>query len=400
MKSPIRLVHITTVPGTLNFLDGQVGYLKQHGFDVHAVSSPGPALEAFGRRADVATHGLEMPRQVTPGRDLLAVSRLALLLRRLRPHIMDAHTPKGGLLGMLAASTARVPVRVYHMHGLPYTTATGVLRGLLQSTEWVSCRLAHQVVSVSPSVRDIAVTDGICPASHVVVLGTGTIAGVDAERRFNPTQSPESGARIRRQLEIPPLAFVLGFVGRIVADKGVVELVEAWEALKQELPDLHLLVVGPFDVRDALSPLVIERMKADPRIHLTGPQEDMSPFYQAMDLVVQPTYREGFPTVVLEAAAMALPIVTTRVAGCVDAVVDDVTGTMVPPRDSAALVAAIRRYLHDPDLRRRHGSAARQRVLRDFRPERVWEAHYAEYLRLLERRDVERGRTSASAAEA
>jgi glycosyltransferase involved in cell wall biosynthesis len=187
-------------------------------------------------------------------------------------------------------------------------------------------------------------------------------------------------------------------VGRIVGDKGIAELVEAWDALKHDLPNLHMMVIGPFDERDSPPAHIVERMKADPRIHLTGFQEDMPSFYRAIDLVVQPTYREGFPTVVLEAAAMALPIVTTSVAGCVDAVVADVTGTLVPPRDPAALMTAIRRYVHDTDLRRRHGSAARERVLRDFKPERVWDAHYAEYLRLLEQRvgGVRRRRTAST----
>jgi len=379
-----RLVLVTTVPITFSFFTGQIAYMKARGFDVSAVASPGPVLDEVGERERIACHGVEMPRSVSPLRDLVALVRLVRLLRRLAPNVVHAHTPKGGLLGMWAAWLARVPVRLYHVHGLPYVTATGWRRALLRWTEKASCRRAHQVLCVSESIRSVAIRDGLCAATRIKVLLAGSINGVDAAGRFDPARfgSAERLA-IRARHGIPPDALVVGFVGRLVRDKGLVELAEAWRLLRDRWPALHLLVAGPVEARDPVPARVVSLLRSDARIHLVGEERQTPPLYAAMDVICLPTYREGLPVVPLEAAAMGLPVVATRVPGCVDAVVDGVTGTLVPARDAAALTAALQRYLGDADLRHRHGTAGRQRVLRDFVPDAIWVAQHAEYVRLL-----------------
>lgn len=385
--TPIKLVHVMTVPQSLYFLGGQIGYLQRRGFQIHAVASPAPHLAAFGKQEDVQVHALDMPRRITPIRDLLTLWKLWRLLRRLRPHIVHAHTPKGGLLGTLAAWLARVPVRVYHMRGLPVMTATGLKRILLTWSERVSCALAHRILCVSPSVRDVAVDAALCKAHKITVLGSGG-NGIDATDKFDPTyERAERRSRIRTQHAIPEGATVLGFVGRIVRDKGVVELVEAWQQLRAQFPRLHLLVVGPFESQDPVPQQTVHDLHSDERIHLTGPVDDIAAYYAAMDVVALPTYREGLPNVPLEAAAMTLPVVATRVPGCVDAVEDGVTGTLVPPADSDALAEAVAGYLADEALRSKHGAAGRERVLRDFKPETIWKATFREYVRLLQSRN-------------
>ena len=400
-----RLLHVTTVPMSLIFFRGQVGYMKSRGFQIQALSSPGPELAEFGAREGVATHAVSMPRQLTPLRDLFAVARIWRRVRRVRPDIVHAHTPKGGLLGMIAAFLARVPVRIYHVRGLPFMTAAGWRRRLLRATERVSCRLAHQVLCVSHSLREVAVEEKLCAPDKIKVLAGGSGNGVDAGGRFNPENSDPGSRRERREAyDIPASATVVGFVGRLVRDKGVVELVAAWRRLREQHPEAHLLVVGPFEERDPVPGDVAESLRSDPRVHLSGMQRDLPPLYAAMDLVVLPTYREGFPNVPLEAAAMALPVVATRIPGCVDAVADGVTGTLVPPRDADALEAAIKSYLADGGLRRRHGEAGRARVLREFRQEVIWQELYKDYCRLLADRGValpaEFERRAASVMEA
>lgn len=380
----VRLVHVTTVPDSLAFFHGQVGYLKARGVDVWALSSPGEMLDQFATDEDIPVHGLAMARRITPLRDLATTARLWRWLREVRPDIVNAHTPKAGLLGMLGAWLARVPVRVYHLHGLPLMTATGLKRQLLRWTERVSCLLADQVLCVSASLRSVALAEGLCQPDKIKVLHHGSIKGVDAETAFNPAFLVGSvRAATRTRYGIPLEAEVIGFVGRVVRDKGLVQLVESWQTLSAERRQLHLLVVGPFEPQDPLPLEAEELLRTDSRIHLTGMQTDTPPLYAAMDVVVLPTYREGFGEVAIEAAAMELPVVASSVAGCVDAVQDGVTGTLVPPRDSAVLTEAIRGYLLDPDLRRRHGVAGRERVLREFRPEDIWDALYTEYTRLL-----------------
>jgi len=373
--SPVRLLHVTTAPQALFFLRGQAAYLRAHGLEVHAVSSPGPELEQYSRDEDVPVHAVAMRRAISPLHDLGAVARLSELMRRLKPDLVHAHTPKGGLLGMMAAAAARVPVRLYHLHCLPLVTSRGVRRQLLRLADRTSCRLAHRVLCVSRSLRELAVAEGLVAPGRIEVPGHGSINGVDAASRFRPGQESEAAGRAERaRLGIPTGALVIGFVGRLVRDKGLVELTEAWGRLRQELPEAHLLVVGSPEAEDPLPPGLVDALRLDPRVHLTGLRWDTPPLFAAMDLVVLPSYREGFGVVLLEGAAMALPVVGTDIPGAREALVDGVTGLLVPARDAGALHGALTRYLRDPAMRRRHGAAGRERVLRDFRPESIWAA--------------------------
>jgi glycosyltransferase involved in cell wall biosynthesis len=396
VSAAVRVVHITTVPMSLTFLRTLVPVLHASGMTVEAVSSPGADASRFAQLLGIPVHTIDMPRRISPVRDLVALARLTMLLRRMRPDVVHAHTPKGGLLGMIAAVLARVPVRIYHMRGLPLDGASGLRRKLLSLCERLSCRSAHRVICVGPGLRARAVDLGLVSSAKSYILAHGSGQGVDAEGRFDPARlEPHVAEAIRERHSIPGDAPVLGFVGRLVRDKGIVELSEAWLTLRERFPRLHLLLVGSWEPRDPVPLAIRERLEADPRVHVAGWEWDTQPLYSVMDVVTLPTYREGFPNVPLEAAAMERPVVATRIPGCADAVADGTTGTLVPVRDAAALVAAITGYVEDPDLRRRHGRAGRERVLRDFRPEPIAAGTQALYKALIDR---EAGATEASGA--
>lgn len=312
------------------------------------------------------------------------MARLARLLRRIRPAIVHGHTPKGGFVAMAAGRLAGVPVRVYHLRGLAWRAGeSGARARVLRTVERVTCGLAQRVFAVSQAAREAAVQGGVCAADKVVVLAGGSGNGVDAEERFEPRRHEAAGRAARERLGIPPGAPVVGFVGRLSRDKGVPELAAAWEALERTHPDAHLLLVGPPDERDPVEPAVLERLLRGARVRATGLDWDTPPLYAAMDVVALPTRREGFPNVPLEAAAMELPVVATDIPPCREAVVDGVTGTLVPEGDPAALARALAVYLDDSGLRRRHGTTARARALAQFRPRAIWEALHDEYARLL-----------------
>lgn len=368
------LLHVVTVASSLDFLKGQARYVSEHGFDVHIVASPDHDLMSrFATTEGASAHEVPMSRTIAPLEDLRSLFRLWSLIARLRPDIVHAGTPKGGFLGMVAAALNRVPVRIYHIHGIRSMTATGWLKVVLQSTEWLACLLSTRVLCVSPSTREAAIAAHLCPAKKAVVLGSGSCNGVDALGRFDPGRDNRlPHADLRQHLKLPPTGLVLGFVGRVVRDKGIAELAVAWRDLAARFPDLYLVLVGPPEQGDPVSPEVLHDLENHPRVRFVAAVTETAPYYSLMDVVVLPSYREGLPNVLLEAAAMRLPTVATRVPGCTDAIVDGVTGTLVPPYSGQALAEAIAAYLHSPGLRRKHGAAGREHVLRDFDPEALW----------------------------
>lgn len=381
----MRLLHVFTVPISLRLLRGQTAFMRERGFDLHVVTAPGPELESSARELGATPHEAPMSRAVAPVGDLAAIAELTALMRRIRPDIVHSHTPKGGMLGMIAARLTGVRARFYHMRGLPLLTATGVQRPILAGTERLSCGLAHRVFAVGPSLRDAAIDARLVRPDKIEVLGHGSSNGVDAAGRFDPDRLPATTrARLRADLGIPNDALVLGFVGRLALDKGVRELAAAFERIGRDFPDAHLLVVGPVDERDPIPPGLLERGE---RVHLAGMREDLAAYYAAMDVLLLPSHREGFPNVVLEAAAMRIPVVTTDAVGCRDAVVDGTTGSIVPVGDAGRLAEATLRYLRDPVLRWETGQRGRAMALERYRGEVIWAALHRAYLEQLARAD-------------
>lgn len=362
------LVHVLTVSDSVLFLRGQPPFMREHGIETVVVASPGERLDAFRSAYKVPTREVEMLRKIAPVRDLLSLVQLVSVLSELKADIVHAQTPKGGLLGIVSGALLRVPKRVYHLRGLPLETATGWRKTLLWVTERTACTLATDVVAVSESLRSRAVELRIAPRSKVQVIGKGSGQGVDSTR-FAPstTLRRESRERYGYNAEV-----VFLFVGRLVADKGIRELTEAWTSVRTSIPNARLLIVGPREPRDPVPSDVLDRLQNDDRVVFTGFLSDVRSAYAASDVLVLPSRREGFPNVPLEAASMELPVITTDATGCIDSVEHGSTGTVVPVGDAAALAAAMRRYAHDAELRMAHGRQGRVRVLTDFLPERLW----------------------------
>jgi lipopolysaccharide/colanic/teichoic acid biosynthesis glycosyltransferase len=364
-----KLVYIVTQPVSANvLLRGQLAYMRSRGFEVLVISSGGPELAELERREGVRTEVVAMEREIDPRRDLRSLMELVRVLRRERPEIVNASTPKAALLGMTAAALARVPVRIHVLRGLRLETTSGVKRRVLALTERITAGCAHEVVCVSESLRARALELGLVSPRKARVLGAGSSNGVDA-RRFRAADR----ARVRMELGLGDRPIV-GFVGRLVRDKGIEDLVAAMDAVKRRIHGAMLLVVGDHEAGDALSADLAARLHADPDVRFTGFVDDPAPIYAAMDVVAFPSRREGFPNVPLEAAAAGVPVVGVRATGTVDAIVDGHTGALVDAGDASALADAISRYLADPKLAREHGRSARARVEDLFAPETVWRA--------------------------
>jgi glycosyltransferase involved in cell wall biosynthesis len=365
---------------------GQLRYLRQAGFEVVLVASPGPGIDGVAAEEGVAKAPVAMKRTMAPLQDLRSLWRLWRLVRRLRPALVNFGTAKAGLLMGIVSWAVRVPCRVYTVHGLRLETTRGMKRWILVRTERIACRCAQQVICVSESVRRRVLELGLARREQTVVLGAGSFNGVEADR-FAPTpERVKAGERLRRELGIPPEAPVIGFVGRLTKDKGIPELIEAFIRLRRRFSELRLLWLGRFDDTDPVPQTTRRFVLSDPGIVNPGYVDDAPPYYQVMDVLALPTYREGFPTVALEASAAGKPVVATRATGAVDAVDDGITGLLVPVGDAQALTEALGRLLADPGLARRMGRAGEERVRREFRREPIWQELAALYWDLLKER--------------
>jgi glycosyltransferase involved in cell wall biosynthesis len=375
-----RIVLALTDPRSALLVRGQLAYLGRRGFDVHLVTGRGEPAGALAAAEGATHHAVDIQRDIALGSDPRALAQLVGLLARLRPTLIDGSTPKAGLLAMVAATVSRVPVRVHTLRGLRHVTARGARRAVLWAGHRVTCQLAHQVICVGPSLRARAIALGVVAADRAVVLGPGSGNGVDPAR-FDPVRHAAAGAALRAAHGAT--GPVVAFVGRVSRDKGLAELVAAWARLGRA--DAQLWIVGPDDPTDPIDGATRAALAA-PTIHLLGDQREVGPIYAAADVVVLPSHREGLANVLLEAGAMATPAVASRIPGCVDVIVDGVTGALVEVGDVAGLARAIAGYLTDPARAAAHGAAAQARVLCDFRMSEVWARVADQYAALIDQR--------------
>jgi lipopolysaccharide/colanic/teichoic acid biosynthesis glycosyltransferase/glycosyltransferase involved in cell wall biosynthesis len=382
-----RVVLITTAPETLRlFFQAQIRFLCSEGFSVETICSPGADLHDCRENLSVEMHEVRMQRRISPVEDAVSLLRLVRKLKRLRPAIVHTHTPKAGLLGIAAARLSGVPVRIYTINGLRFSTCSGFRRAILSAADKLGCWLATDVLAVSETLRRQAIAFGICPGWKVRTLGYGGSHGVDPATFDPECRNSVDRHHVRSRYGLPQNAIVVGYFGRIVQDKGVADLVAAWKLLRDEVPSLWLFLCGTPEATDPVGPEVIRALRDDTRICFAGEiRGDMPAVYAAIDICILPSYREGLPNVMLEAQAMRVPVVATRIAGTIDAVRHGTTGFLVEPRDYTGLVKALKPLIQDEKLRFRMGAAGRAFVTQYFSERKISELLAAEYRNLLVR---------------
>lgn len=377
-----KIAFVITAPESAGFFRGQLAYLVANGFEVEMVSAPGPQLDSV-REQGATPYAVSMEREISIRKDIASLWRLWRLFRSTKPDLVVTGTPKAGLLGTVAAQVAGVQRVVYMSHGLRLETASGWKRRLLWFTTWLSCRTADRVLCVSASLRRRFIDLGLVRSERIRVVGPGTSNGVDANHWQRTPEAEAEGQRTREALGIPLAVPLVGFVGRLVHDKGVAELYEAFCRLRSAQPDVRLLLVGDFEVGDPISPELQKKLQADHAVTITGFVKNTAPHYWAMDVLALPTHREGFPGAPLEAQAASVPVVTTDATGAIDAIVDGVTGLRVPVGDVAALTAALGLLLRDRELRMRMGQSGSNWVRKNFKSQTVWRNLLSEYQSIL-----------------
>jgi glycosyltransferase involved in cell wall biosynthesis len=390
MRSNPRLIRITTVPISLKYLlSGQLTFFQQNGFEILAVSADGPEVTDIER--EVHHRVIPMTRKMTPFQDLYCLWMLIRTIQKFKPDIVHSHTPKAGLLGMLAAWMCRVPVRMHTVAGLPLMEARGVARKILELTERVTYACATRVYPNSFAlmeymnsrfkIQNSKFNSDFRLKSKFNVIGKGSSNGIDISL-FNRSEMLEQQSKlIRQKYNVAESEVVFSFVGRLVKDKGLVELVNAFQQVT--IPS-RLLLIGSFEEHlDPLPKEIMTFLKHDPRVVLAGFQHDVRPWMMSSDVFVFPSYREGFPNVVMQAACLEVASIVSDINGCNELIVHGKTGLIVPAKDTEKLLAAMQVMVSNKERAKSMAKASREFVIANFDRAYVWAELLKEYKDLM-----------------
>lgn len=352
-----KILHVVSISFSLKyFIGNQFIYFRDKGYEFSVACSPSDDLNAYSAKMKFKVLNISIIRQISPIQDIISIYKLYKFIKAENFDIVIAHSPKGGLIGITAAFFAKTPVRVFFRHGLVFETSKFIKKHILISIEkWIGY-LSNKVVSVSPSILEKTVYYKLNDFSKNLILSKGTCNGVDLSK-FSFRDKHIVGESDKN--------IVVGFIGRLCKDKGIVELINAWSIIEDQNKDVRLLLVGPYDDRDILPDYVIDKIKKNKSIIHIGHVEDTSFYYNKMDVFILPSYREGFPTVVLEASSSQLPVITTKKTGCIDSIIENETG-IYTELNSIAISEKIQFYIDNPSIRKLHGFNGRKMVERYF----------------------------------
>jgi glycosyltransferase involved in cell wall biosynthesis len=390
MKNKPRLLRITTAPISLKILlNGQLTFFEKQGFELLAASAAGKDVEFF-KREGIKHQVVPMTRKITPFQDLLSLISLVLIIRKFKPHIVHTHTPKAGLLGMIAAWLCGTPIRLHTVAGLPLMETRGFTRKLLMLTERITYGCATAVYSNSKGLKTF-IEKELKPGIPILMIGKGSSNGIDTAHFDRTPELENESNSIRARYGIEKGDLVFSFVGRIVKDKGITELIEAFKSIRLKntgaLNRLFLMLIGPFEQElDPLSEEDYYFLKNDLQVILAGFQTDVRPWILASDVFTFPSYREGFPNVVLQACSLKVPCIVSDINGCNEIIDHNNTGLIVPAKDSARLAEAMQLLKTDHLLRQVFSERSREIVVANFSQQYIWSELLNEYQRLLKSR--------------
>lgn len=369
-----KLIRITTISLSLEILlKGQLSYLNKY-YELIGVASGMESLDIVKKREGIRVINVPMRREISIFSDLCSLYKLIILFHEEKPFIVHANTPKASLLSMVAAWITRIPHRVYTVTGLRFETATGNYRKLLIMMEKITCWCATTVIAEGKGVKNTLLHEKITKKPLKVILN-GNINGVDSHY-FCPTVEIRQQAMTIRKKDF----YTYCFVGRLVKDKGINELIYAFIRLNKLYPNTHLLLVGTFeDKLDPLFPEIKKIIEKDSSISFVGYQSDIRPYLAASDVFVFPSYREGFPNAVLQAGAMGLPAIVTDINGCNEIILNNINGEIIPPKDKERLFLAMKGFYENQKRVQKMANNSRSMIIERYEQKKVWEAILKEY---------------------
>ncbi len=358
----VKIIRITTHPRTLYaFCRGLLAELSTD-YEVIAVSSPGDRLDDLSQSEHIRCIPVRMERPISLRKDIVSLFKLIKVFKEERPQIVHSMTPKAGLLSMVAAWTTGVPIRVHTFTGLVFPTSTGFKRKLLMLTDRITCACATHIIPEGEGVKHDLEHYGIT-SKPMRVLGYGNVRGIDLQYYSCTKEVLDEAEKIRLSLGIAPSSLVFTFVGRLVRDKGINELVATFDKLYKQFTDIHLIFVGHDERKlDPLNNNTLRIINNNPHIHAVGEKGDVRPWYAASDVLVFPSYREGFPNVVIEAGAMGLPSIVTDINGSREIIRQNENGVIIPSQDADALYQTMNKFINHPQRIKEMGEKARPLV--------------------------------------
>ncbi|NGM63405.1 glycosyltransferase family 4 protein [Sphingobacterium sp. SGG-5] len=358
--------------------------MSENGFEVLGVSSAGRELEEVRVDEGIRVVDLEMTRTISPLRDLKALWQFYRLCKREKPTIVHSHTPKAGIVGMLGAKLAGVPIRLHTVAGLPLMEATGVKRKVLDFVEKLTYGCATKVYPNAKGLYDFIVRNTYTSNNKLQVIANGSSNGIDTSFFSAERISVQQKEALKSQLGIHEGDFVFIFVGRLVGDKGINELVAAFKGL--HVPQAKLLLVGGAEAElDPLQPETLGEIESNPNIIVVGFQKDVRPYFSVSQALVFPSYREGFPNVVMQAGAMGLPGIVSDINGCNEIIIEGQNGTIIPVKNAEAIQKAMLKWSTDRGYYESLRVQARAGIVGRYEQAVVWRALLEEYTRLLGR---------------
>lgn len=368
----------TTIPASLNFFKGNLSFLSQY-YDVTAISSNRDFLMEVGKREGVNVFYIPMVRPISLFVDIVCLFKFIFFFIKERPYIVHGNTPKASFLSMISSWLVRVPIRIYMCHGLRYQGENNKYkRMLLMWMEKISCLCATKVICVSNGVKHTLIEDNICSCKKAIVVHFGSASGIDID--FFDKNNKNIDTAIDKKLGIKDTDFVFVFIGRIVKDKGISELVEAFSKLSSIYDNIHLILVGPTNSEyNRISIETEQKIKLLKNIHEFGSQKDIRPYLFAADALVLPSYREGFGMVLIEAGAMSVPVIASNIIGCNEIVIPGKNGDLVEPKNVDSLFNIMQRWINNPNYVKKMSLNARGLVVERYSQKNVWNALLAVY---------------------
>ncbi|MCC6288749.1 MAG: glycosyltransferase family 4 protein [Chitinophagaceae bacterium] len=356
-----------------NFLRGQVAFLAGKGYEVVIVSGPGEEIEKLAKEEGGRLIPISFTKKISPFTDLVQLFKIIRILKIEKPDIINAGNPKSGFLIMLACYIFGSKKRIFTLHGLMSDNKTGLFKWLITLTEKISCAIAEKVIVVSHSLKKHAEQRGVLLHGKGVVIEKGSSNGIDTDRFSRNVSAMEASIVLKKKYGIADSDTVIGFIGRLTKDKGIDILFEAFNRLVVKYSNLKLLLVGPIIPENPFSPRYTAQLHNDKRIIFTGKMLNIVPAYIVADILVLPSFREGFPNVLIEAAAMETPVIASDIPGCVDALQKGYNGELFNKGNVEDLIVHLEKLIKDRDLRTVYGRNGRVFVEENFRQEKIWE---------------------------